>query len=121
MRRLFHGVDIATAPVTRVEEWVYVPVWALFGAAVFWVGMRGGDVLRRWIGLFILIGTTVYVFALAFSRLTGIAQIGSMLGLGAVLIAVTWFARSSRDHEPAPTIKPGARRDRRHGRRQRSP
>lgn len=119
VRRLFHNADIASAPVTRVEEWIYVPVWALFGAAAFWVGMRTSDVLRRWIGLSILIGTTLYAVPLAFSRLSGIAQFSSLLGLGTVLAAVAWFARGSR--EPAPTVKPGARRDRRHGRRQRSP
>ncbi len=58
--------------------------------------MRRSDALQRWIGLAILVGDTVYVFVLAFTRLTGLIQIGSMIGLAIVLLVVAWFARANR-------------------------
>jgi uncharacterized membrane protein len=125
VRRLFHAADISGAAVTRVEEWMYAPAWALFGAGVFWLGTRRGDAVRRWIGLGILVATIVYVFALSLTRLSGFVQVGSMIGVALVGFAVNWFARANRDRAPLGSIdllgvKPGARRDRRHGRRQRS-
>jgi hypothetical protein len=126
VRRVFHASAISTAPVTGVEQWMYALAWAVFGAVVFWVGMGRGEVLRRWIGLFILVGTTVYVLMLAFTRPALLVQVAAMLGVAVMLFAVTWFARANRGGAPqGPTnvfgLKPGARRDRRHGRRQRSP
>jgi len=127
VRGLYHPAAMANAPVSGVEVWVYSAVWALFGAGVFALGMRQAHTLLRWSGLAILVLTTIYVFVLAFTRLTGLAQIGSMIGLAAVLLAVAWAARTNRlsPRPPQPgdlllTIRPAARRERRHGRRQRS-
>jgi uncharacterized membrane protein len=121
VRRLYHADMMSAAPVTGVEIWVYSAVWALFGAFAFMLGMRRGDVLQRWIGLATLVGATLYVFVLAFTRLSGVAQIGSMIGLAVVLLAVAWLARSNRLGAPAGpggafAVKPDARRETLHGR-----
>ncbi len=90
---LFHDVSLSTAPASGVELWSYSAVWALFGAGAFALGLRRGDAILRWSGLAILLATTAYVGFLALTRLTGIAQIGSALGLGIVLMLVAWGAR----------------------------
>lgn len=93
VRWLFHDLDMSTAPASGVELWSYSAVWALFGAGAFALGLRRGDAILRWGGLAILLATTAYVAFLALTRLTGIAQIGSALGLGIVLMIVAWGAR----------------------------
>jgi uncharacterized membrane protein len=119
VRRAYHGADMASAPAIDVEMWSYSAVWALFGAGVFWLGMRRSEALLRWIALTILLATTAYVFFLTFTRLSGVVQFGSVLGLAVVLMAVAWAARAYRAAPPGPllTIGPGARRERRSDRR----
>ena len=108
-----------------VEIRVYSAVWALFGAGVFWLGMRRDDALLRWIGLGLLLLTTFKVFLFDMARLSGVIRVGSFVGLGLVLLAIAWVARRfAAAPPPGPgdllTIKPSARRERRYGRRQRS-
>jgi uncharacterized membrane protein len=123
VRWLHHGAAMSTAAAGDVELWVYSAVWALYGAAVFWLGLRRNDALIRWSGLVILLLTTVYVYFLIFTRLTGFIRAVTAIGLALVLFVVAWLART---HRPAPkptdllNITPGARRERRYGRRQRS-
>lgn len=94
VRMAYHSADLALAPAGDAELWTYSVVWALFGAAAFWLGARRTDALLRWSGLIVLLATTAYVAFLAFTRLSDMARIGSLLGLAAVLLAVTWFART---------------------------
>jgi uncharacterized membrane protein len=124
VRWLFHGADTSLAPAIDTEMWSYSATWALLGALVFGLGMQRSDALLRWSGLAILLGTTVFVFYLTLTRLTGIAQFGSMLGLAVVLMGVAWLARTYRpkpDGGDLLSITPSARRGKRRGRRQRSP
>jgi uncharacterized membrane protein len=124
VRWLFQGDAIDAAPALDTEMWSYSATWASLGAIVFGLGMQRNEALLRWSGLAVLLGTTVFVFYLTLTRLTGIAQFGSMLGLAVVLMGVAWLARTYRPKaEPGDllTITPSARRERRRGRRQRSP
>ena len=126
VRRLFHGEDIASAAVGDVEMWSYSAAWAVFGAGAFVLGMRRSSAMLRWVGLAVLVGAWLYVVLLSLTQLRGLAQIGAMLGLALVLLAVAWLARSGKllPQPPKPTdllpITPSARRERRYGRRQRS-
>jgi len=127
IRRLYHVEDMATADAGSVEMWVYSAVWALFGAGVFWLGMRRSDPLLRWIGLGLLLLTTLKVFLFDMAQLGGFIRVASFVGLGLVLLAIAWAARrfaATPNGPPGPgdllTIKPSARRERRYGRRQRS-
>lgn len=126
VRRLFHAEDVGAAPVGDVEMWAYSAVWALFGAGVFVLGMSRNSAMLRWIGLTVLICAWLYVVLLSLTQLRGLAQIGAMIGLASVLLIVAWLARANRFGAPPKptdllTIKPSARRERRYGRRQRSP
>ena len=71
----------------------------------------------------ILLLTTLYVYFLIFTQLAGFIRAGTAIGLAAVLFVVAWLARTYPPG-PKPTdlvnVKPGARRERRYGRRQRS-
>jgi uncharacterized membrane protein len=123
VRWLHHGAEMSTARAGDVELWIYSAVWALFGAVVFWLGLRRNDALIRWSGLIILVATTLYVYFLIFTSLTGFIRALTAIGLALVLFVVAWLARSYRA-APRPTdlinVTPGARRERRYGRRQRS-
>ncbi len=94
VRMAYHGADLAFAPAASAELWTYSALWALFGAGAFWLGARRKDALLRWSGLVLLMATSAYVAFLAFTRLDDMARVGSLLGLAAVLLAVTWFART---------------------------
>lgn len=126
VRRLYHGDDMSDGAVGGVEMWLYSAVWALFGAGAFVFGMQRNNGLLRWISLGVLVGAWLYVVLLSFTQLRGLTQIGAMLGLASVLLVVAWLARTNRLAPEAPkptdllTIKPSSRRERRHGRRQRS-
>lgn len=125
IRRLYHSDDMATGAAGGVEMWVYSAVWALFGAGVFWLGMRWGDPLLRWIGLGLLLLTTLKVFLFDMGRLGGFIRVASFVGLGLVLLGIAWAARRfAAAPPPGPgdllPIKPSARRGKRYGRRQRS-
>lgn len=123
VRWLHHGSAMSSAPSGEVELWIYSAVWALFGATTFVLGLRRSDGLVRWSGLVILLLTTAYVFLLIFTQLTGFIRALTAIGLAAVLFAVAWLARTYRPG-PKPTdlvnVTPGARREKRYGRRQRS-
>lgn len=127
VRRAFHAIDMSEAPALDLEMWTYSAVWALFGAGAFWLGAERRDATLRWSALAILLGAAAYVFFLTLTRLRGVVQIGSALGLAVVLLGVAWFARTyqvgprlagSRDMQ---AITPSARREKRRGRRYRSP
>ena len=120
VRWLHHGAAMSSAPAGDVELWVYSAVWALFGASVFWLGLRRNDALVRWSGLVILLLTTLYVYFLTFTRLTGFIRALTAIGLAVVLFVVAWLARTYRPGpkpDDQPNITPGARRERRYGRR----
>lgn len=123
VRWAYHGALMSSARAGDVELWVYSAVWALFGAGAFWLGLRRNDAVVRWSGLIILLGTTLYVYFLIFTRLGGFIRAGTAIGLAAVLLVVAWLARTYPPG-PKPTdlvnVTPGARRERRYGRRQRS-
>lgn len=124
VRWFYHGENMVGAPASDVELWIYSAVWALFGAAVFALGMRRNDPALRWSGIAILLSTTAYVFFLTFTRLTGVIRALSVIGLSIVLLGVAWGARTYRPMmraQGAPgdliTVTPNTRRDRRPVRR----
>jgi len=123
-RWLHHGAAMSTATAGEVELWIYSAAWALFGAGAFWLGLTRNAALVRWSGLAILLFTTLYVAFLIFTQLTGVIRALTAIGLAVVLFVVTWFARTYRPGtKPGDLagVTPGARRERRYGRRQRSP
>jgi uncharacterized membrane protein len=123
VRWAHHGPALSVAPAGDVELWVYSAVWALFGAGAFWLGLSRNNALVRWSGLVILLLTTAYVYFLIFTRLTGFIRALTAIGLALVLFIVAWLARTYRPgSKPSDllNVTPGARREKRYGRRQRS-
>jgi uncharacterized membrane protein len=123
VRWLYHRDELSRAPVLELEMWSYSAAWALFGAGLYALGMQRDRALLRQSALTLIMLTVLYVMGLAFFRLEGFVRAGSVLGLAIVVLLVAWFARTYRPKQPTDLmrIKPSARRERRHGRRQRSP
>lgn len=94
-RWAFHANDMSAAPITGVEMWTYSAVWALFGAGAFALGTRRNEALLRWIGLGLLLITTLKVIIIDMAQLSGFIRVGSVVGLAAILLAVAWAARRS--------------------------
>ncbi len=92
-RYFHHGENINAAPIGEVEMWTYSAVWALYGAGVFALGVRRNDALARWSGLVLLLISAAKVFLFDTAQLAGINRVGSVLGLGIVLLAIAWAAR----------------------------
>jgi uncharacterized membrane protein len=124
VRWLYHSSDMSGSSAGELELWIYSAVWTLFGATALGVGALRNDPVLRWIGLTVLLVTTVKVFFIDTARLSGVARAASFLGLGAVAAATTWLVRRNRP-PPSPgdlvTITPSARRERRRVRRRTSP
>lgn len=126
VRWSYHRDAMASAAIGEVEMWIYSAVLAVFGAGCFWLGMRRNDPLLRWIGLGLLIIATLKVFFADMARLGGVVRVLSAVGLGIIVLGVAWAARRFAQRAPPPgpgdllTITPSARREKRHGRRQRS-
>jgi uncharacterized membrane protein len=125
VRWLYHRADMSAEGALDVEMWTYSGVWALFGAAVFALGLRRDDALQRWVGLVLLFGTAAKVILIDTAELAGIIRAASVLGLGVVLVGVAWIANNYKPPPPPGpgdllTIKSSARREKRHGRRQRT-
>jgi uncharacterized membrane protein len=128
-RWMYQPDAMVTGQVGEGEMWSYSAVWTLFGAAVFFFGLRERDALVRWAGLAVLLATTTKVVFFDMARLAIVLRAASGIGLGIVLFAVAWVARAYR--RPADPmsqgpgdllyIKSSGRRERRRGRRYRSP
>ncbi|MEZ5995509.1 MAG: DUF2339 domain-containing protein [Hyphomonadaceae bacterium] len=124
VRWIYHNDEMTGARAGEVELWVYSAVWALFGAAALGFGSARNDPVLRWVGLAVLIATTIKVFVIDTARLSGVIRAASFLGLGAVLMLATWAARRNQP-KPAPgdliTVKPSAPRERLRVRRRSAP
>ena len=123
IRWLYHGAELNTVGAGEVELWTYSTVWALFGAAALGIGTVRNDPVLRWVGLAVLLTTTVKVFFIDTAQLSGVIRAASVICLGAVAGVTTWLVRRNRP-PPSPgdlvTVKPSARRERRRVRRRKS-
>lgn len=76
-----------------LETWTFSAVWALFGLLVLMGGARLGDRALRWLGLTVLLGTTLKVFLFDMATLEGVIRAASFLALGALLLIGALAAR----------------------------
>jgi len=126
-RRLFHHENMTSAPAPTHELWVYVGVWVAIAVAAFIVGTRRGNLGLRWFSIGLMGLAIAYAFALAFTRMTGGAQVGAILSIAMAPLAAMWAVRTFKP--PARLLResdfkdvtPSARREKRHGRRYRTP
>ncbi|MEM1450649.1 MAG: DUF2339 domain-containing protein [Planctomycetota bacterium] len=63
--------------------------WALFAAALLTVGMSRRVAGLRWASLLVLVATVLKVFLYDLGALTGLARVGSFLGLAVCLLGVS--------------------------------
>ncbi len=94
VRFLFHG-DAMRAPLREasLETWTFSAIWAIYGLAVLAAGAARKDVTVRWLGLAILLATTLKVFLFDMARLEGVVRAASFLALGLVLLVGALAAR----------------------------
>ncbi|WP_167755681.1 DUF2339 domain-containing protein [Vitreimonas flagellata] len=126
-RRLFHHEDMTSAPTPTHELWVYVGVWVAIAIAAFIVGTRRGNLGLRWFSIGLSGFSIAYAFALAFTRMSGGPQVAAILGIALTPLVVVWAVRTFKP--PARLLResdfrdvtPSARREKRHGRRYRTP
>jgi hypothetical protein len=126
-RRIFHRGDMSSAPAPTYELWVYVAVWVAIAIAAFIIGTRRGNLGLRWFSIGLSGFSIAYAFALAFTRMSGGAQVAAILGIALTPLVVVWAVRTFKP--PARLLResdfrdvtPGARREKRHGRRYRTP
>lgn len=126
-RRLFHHETMSAAPALDSELWTYVAVWVACAIAAFAIGTQRGNMGLRWYGIGLTGLSIAYAFALAFTRLSGGAQVGAILAIALTPFVAVWAVRAFKPparllrESDLRDITPSARRERRHGRRYRSP
>jgi uncharacterized membrane protein len=94
IRYLFQG-GAMRAPLREasLETWTFSAVWALYGLMVLAGGAARKDPPVRWLGLAILLGTTLKVFLFDMAHLQGVIRAASFLALGLVLLVGALAAR----------------------------
>ena len=91
------------------------------------IGTQRGNMGLRWYGIGLTGLSIAYAFALAFTRLSGGAQVGAILAIALTPFVAVWAVRAFKPparllrESDLRDITPSARRERRHGRRYRSP
>jgi hypothetical protein len=90
----FHGPAMRTHLLeASLETWAYSAVWAVYGLVVVVAGARRDDRMLRWLGLGILVITTLKVFLFDMATLSGVIRAASFLALGALLLVGALGAR----------------------------
>ena len=94
IRWVFHGVAMGgAAPGGSLETWTYSALWAVFGLGVLMLGAGRRDVVLRWAGLAVLLGTAVKVLLFDLAQLQGITRAASFLAVGVLFLAGALAAR----------------------------
>jgi uncharacterized membrane protein len=102
IRYLFQGGAMrAPLPEEGLETWTFSAVWALYGLTVLAAGAARKDPPARWLGLIILLGTTLKVFLFDMGHLQGVIRAASFLALGLVLLIGALAARRFGGGGPA--------------------
>jgi uncharacterized membrane protein len=94
IRFAFHGEAMRT-PLREasVETWTFSAAWAVYGLVVLVAGARSGDRALRWLGLGVLVATTLKVFLFDMATLEGVIRAASFLALGVLLLVGALAAR----------------------------
>ncbi len=87
------------------QDMTYSIAWALFAFALLVAGIRAALPAARWAGLGLLIATLCKLFLHDLWRLGGLYRVGSLIGLAAVLLTVSFVYQRflvPRKEDPAP-------------------
>ncbi len=91
VRRLYHDPVIAAGVTSNAEQYTYSAAWLAFGVALLAVGIYLRAQSVRLASSAVVTLTVLKVFLIDMRDLTGIYQVLSLLGLGAVLMGIGWF------------------------------
>ena len=97
IRRFWHGVEIAQAPMVQGELYTYTVALMILGAVLVHVAIRRQSELIRRAGMVVIALTVAKVFFWDASGLTGLTRVASFAGLGLALLGLAqlnrWAAR----------------------------
>lgn len=94
LRWAFRGADMHTALASeRMATWAFSAMWALYGLGVLMLGVVRRDVILRWAGLIVLLGTAVKVLLFDMARLDGVIRAASFLVVGGLLLVAALASR----------------------------
>ena len=88
VRRYFHGEVLTVGRTTDAEQYAYSAVWLVFGVVLLAIGVALKSQAVRLASAAVVILTTLKVFLVDMSGLTGFYQAISFIGLGAVLMGI---------------------------------
>lgn len=91
VRQAYHGAYLDQGRTTSAEVYTYSAVWLILGASLLFLGTLRKNKSMRVASLGIMILTVGKVFLYDIEALTGLYRVFSFLGLGASLLALSWF------------------------------
>ena len=102
--RFYHGPVLTVGATSDAEQYTYSAVWLAFGVALLAAGSWLRSQPVRFASAAVTILTVLKVFLLDMSKLTGIYQALSFIGLGIVLLGIGRFYQRLlfRPRPPAP-------------------
>jgi uncharacterized membrane protein len=100
--------------IAVLRGFTYSAIWLIYGAVLMAVGFRTGSALVRWQALILIACATIKIFLYDVSQLGGGYRILSFIGLGAVLLGISfiyqgdWLELSPRslDDAASPNASP---------------
>src|SRR6516162_6641079 len=109
--RFYHGPVLTVGATSDAEQYTYSAVWLAFGVALLTAGSWLRSQPVRFASAAVTILTVLKVFLLDMSKLTGIYQALSFIGLGIVLLGIGRFYQRllflPRPPAPAGTVTGG--------------
>jgi uncharacterized membrane protein len=91
VRQIFQGTYLIGYETSNAEIYTYSVAWLLFGIALLFFGTLRKDKMIRVASLIIMILTVGKVFLYDASELEGLFRVFSFLGLGLILLGLSWF------------------------------
>lgn len=91
VRQLFQGGYLDSANANNSEIYTYSAIWLLLSIGLLFIGTLYHDKTVRVASLIIMILAVAKVFLYDAAALTGLYRVASFLGLGFILIGISWF------------------------------
>jgi hypothetical protein len=91
VRQFYHGAFLSVGNTSNAEIYSYSAAWLVLGIVLLGLGTWRRMKMLRVAALFLMILTVGKVFLYDAAALTGLYRVFSFLGLGASLLALSWF------------------------------
>ena len=90
VRRLYHPLAMADAPVGQWEAWSLTAAWVTFAAALWALGLIRGKPSLRYCSVVVLTLSIIKALGFDLIALDGVLRVALLLGLGAAALAMAW-------------------------------